>query len=76
MTTDLFNSGRVWAPNRRWADEVIEEVASFPQGDHDDLVDCVSMALAYFRTGGFIKSTMDLEDEIRYFKSSKRVAYY
>jgi hypothetical protein len=33
---DIFASGRVWAPDRRWAKEVIEEVASFPQGDFDD----------------------------------------
>jgi len=34
--TDIFASGRVWAPNTRWADEVIEEVAAFPAGQHDD----------------------------------------
>lgn len=35
--SDLFASGHVWAPNRSWADEVIEEVASFPSSEHDDL---------------------------------------
>lgn len=34
--TDIFASGRVWVPNTRWADEVIEEVAAFPAGQHDD----------------------------------------
>jgi predicted phage terminase large subunit-like protein len=34
--SDIFASGRVWAPNKHWAEEVIEEVASFPSGDHDD----------------------------------------
>jgi len=29
---DIFASGRVWAPNTHWAEEVIEEVASFPAG--------------------------------------------
>ena len=28
--TDLFRSGRVWAPETKWADEVIEEMARFP----------------------------------------------
>jgi predicted phage terminase large subunit-like protein len=37
--SDLFASGRVWAPGSRWADEVIDEVASFPSGEHDDYVD-------------------------------------
>jgi len=74
--TDMFASKRVWAPNRRFADELIEEVSSFPQGDHDDYVDCTSMALAYFRSGGFIKSAMDLGDEPKYFKSSRHKGYY
>ena len=34
--SDLFASGKVWAPATRWAEEVIDEVASFPAGDHDD----------------------------------------
>jgi predicted phage terminase large subunit-like protein len=33
---DIFKSGLVWAPDRRWAKEVIEEVAAFPLGDSDD----------------------------------------
>jgi predicted phage terminase large subunit-like protein len=37
--TDLFASGIVWAPQTRWAEEVIEECASFPAGEHDDYVD-------------------------------------
>ena len=38
----------------RGADEVIEEVASFPNGDHDDFCDSMTMALMRFRQGGFI----------------------
>jgi len=74
--SDLFNSKRVWAPDRRWAEEVIEEVASFPNAEHDDYTDCVSLGLSYFRKGGFIRSSMDLPDEVKYFKSHKKMAYY
>jgi predicted phage terminase large subunit-like protein len=74
--TDLFASKRVWAPNRRFADELIEEVASFPNARNDDLCDVTAMALAYFRTGGFIRTDSDLPDEVKYFKSSKKMAYY
>jgi predicted phage terminase large subunit-like protein len=42
--SDLFASGRVWAPGSRWADEVIDEVASFPSGEHDDYVDACSLS--------------------------------
>ena len=74
--SDMFASGRVWAPNRSWADEVIDEVASFPSGDHDDYVDSVSLALMRFRKGGFIRLPSDEQDEVRPFKSRNREAYY
>ena len=75
---DLFHSGRVWAPNTRFADEVIEEVASFPAGQHDDYVDTVSMAMARFRKGGFISTNLDEPEPEREFRgrSSRRNAYY
>ena len=74
--SDLFASGRVWAPNTSWAEEVIDEVASFPAGDHDDYVDSVSLALMRFRKGGFIRTELDEEDEVEYFKSRRNRGYY
>lgn len=70
---DLFASGRVWAPDRKFADEVIEEIAAFPAGEHDDLVDSTTQALLRFRQGGFV--TLKSDDE---WESSppRRVAYY
>jgi len=73
---DIFASGRVWAPNTHWAEEVIEEVASFPAGDHDDYVDSVSLALMRFRKGGFVRTLLDEEDEPVYFKGRRQYAYY
>jgi predicted phage terminase large subunit-like protein len=60
---DLFASGIVWCPEKRWADEVIEEFASFPSGEHDDLVDSSTQALLRFRQGGFLRLGTDEEDE-------------
>jgi len=57
--SDLFSSGRVWAPKTRWAEKVIEEFAAFPVGDHDDLVDSSTQALLRFRQGGFISIQSD-----------------
>ena len=74
--TDLFASGKVWAPPRRWADEVIEEMASFPNSDHDDLVDSSTQALIRFRQGGFLRLPSDEPDEPQYFKSKKNAGYY
>ena len=57
--SDLFFSGHVYAPKTRWAEEVIEQFASFPFGDHDDLVDSATQALIRFRQGGFISMHSD-----------------
>jgi predicted phage terminase large subunit-like protein len=73
---DIFASGRVWAPATRWAEEVIDEVAEFPAGTHDDYVDTVSMAMHRFRRGGYITTTLDEPDEIQYFKSNRNQGYY
>ena len=59
----LFESGLIWAPDRKFAEEVIEECASFPFGDHDDLVDSMTMAVMRFRQGGFLPHPEDYEDE-------------
>lgn len=73
---DLFASGIVWCPEKRWADEVMEEMASFPNGDHDDLVDSSSQALIRFRQGGFIAIDSDEVDSPRTFRSQRHAAYY
>jgi predicted phage terminase large subunit-like protein len=73
--SDLFASGIVWAPNRSWAEAVIDEVASFPAGEHDDYVDSVSLALMRFRKGGFIRLPSDEEDEMDMYRR-RRTAYY
>ena len=59
---DLFASGIVWAPETKFAEEVIEEFAAFPAGEHDDLVDSSTQALLRFRQGGFLRLNSD-EDE-------------
>jgi len=71
---DIFASGRVWVPRTHWAEELVEEVASFPSGEHDDLVDSLTQALLRFRRGGFIRLASDEEDEPREFR--RKVAYY
>ena len=73
---DIFASGRVWVPNTHWADELVEEVASFPSGEKDDLVDSMTQALLRFRRGGFISLDSDEPDEPKYFKSYRNAGYY
>ena len=72
--SDLFASGMVWVPNRSWAEEVVDEVASFPAGEHDDYVDSTSMALMRFRKGGFIRLPSDEQDELSAYR--RRGGFY
>ena len=75
--SDLFASGIVYAPDRRWAKEVIEERNYFPSGANDDFVDSTTLALLRFRQGGFLRLPTDEPDEVfSFFKSRKRAAYY
>jgi predicted phage terminase large subunit-like protein len=50
----LFAEGLIYAPDRQWAEAVINQAAQFPRGKHDDLVDTVSMALKYLRDTGLL----------------------
>ena len=59
----VFESGMVWSPESRWSEEVIEECAAFPNGEHDDLADSMTQAILRFRQGGFIRTRADYEDE-------------
>jgi len=61
----IFEAGKVYIPDRRWAEEMIEECAAFPYGDHDDLVDSMTQAVLRFRQGNFVNLPSDFEDEPR-----------
>ena len=69
----LFESGMIWAPEQKFADEVIEECAAFPNGDHDDLVDSTTQAIMRFRQGGLIGHPEDYIDEK---KPKRKRTYY
>jgi predicted phage terminase large subunit-like protein len=58
----LFESGMIWAPTQKFAEEVIEECAAFPHGDHDDLVDSMTQAVMRFRQGGLVAHPEDYKD--------------
>ena len=73
---DMFVSSRVWAPDTRWARELIEEVAAFPAGEHDDYVDTMTQALMRMRQGGFIRLPSDEPEEPKHFRSLRRAADY
>lgn len=72
---DIIKAGLVWYPDgARWAMQVVDEVAAFPNGEHDDTVDTTIMALQRFRSGGFIRLPTDYEDSE--LVAPRRAAYY
>ena len=69
----LFEAGMVYAPDKVWADELIEEMAAFPNGEFDDLVDSATQALMRYRQGNFVQlPTDDWQDD----ETSARVRVY
>ena len=74
--SDIIASGRVWVPRTRWAEELVDEVAEFPNGEHDDLVDATTLALMRFRQGGFLRLPIDEPEEIQWFKSRRAEKFY
>lgn len=66
----LFADGMVYAPDKSWADAVINQCAIFPKGSHDDLVDSTTQAIRYLRDCGFAlkqdEYAMEVEEDLRY----------
>ena len=70
----IFQDGRVWVPDNRFGEELMEEVSDFPGGENDDLVDATTLALARFRAGGFLQLSTDMDDEPSYYPTQR--VYY
>ena len=74
--SDIIASGKVWVPRTRWAEELVDEIAAFPSGEHDDLVDATTLALMRFRSGGFLRLPSDEPEDLKWFKSRRGERYY
>ena len=71
----IFESSQVYYPkDEKFAEEVIEECAAFPHGEHDDYVDSTSQAMLRYRQGYFVSTYSD-EDEIERYKERKYIYY-
>ena len=70
----IFEGGRIWAPmHRHYAQEVVEECASFPHGDHDDYVDSTTQAIMHLR--GSMELVLS-DDEQPKPVQKERIEYY
>ena len=62
----IMEAGRLWIPkNKKWADDLIEELIRFPNAAHDDQVDALTMAVHYLKESWHLThpDDPDLEDE-------------
>ena len=76
-STPMMESGRVWLPkNKVWADDLFSECMSFPNGSHDDQVDCMTMAVHYMKDSWNLIHPEDPSWEDDVSNRSKRVAYW
>lgn len=57
----VWSNGLVYAPDREFADLVIDEMAVFPKGVHDDLHDTATQAMKHLRDIGLL--TFAVEDQ-------------
>lgn len=73
----LLENGIVAAPNREWANMVIDDCAIFPRGAHDDLPDCFFQGLIHLRSTGWALRSNEHEEEIapKEYKSKEAAIY-
>lgn len=74
----LFTDNCIWAPNTKWADFTITEIAKFPKGAHDDMMDSASQMLIWARENGILsradEASAALEDEMRPKRNDNSIA--
>lgn len=61
--TSFWEDGTVWVPGfktdsaitlRKWAEKVVDQMATFPKAAHDDLTDTATMGVRYLRDTGIL----------------------
>lgn len=74
----LWTNGIVYAPDKEYADKVIDQVGNFPYDTHDEYVDCSSAAMRWFRDMGFAptrEQIIEQEESIRAFRPTPPPLY-
>jgi predicted phage terminase large subunit-like protein len=57
----VFSQLLVYAPDRDWADMVMDEMQSFPRGRYKDLTDSATQAMKFLREAGLIVHRHEIE---------------
>jgi predicted phage terminase large subunit-like protein len=71
----LIEAGQVWIPNnKKWSEDLLEEMLRFPNAAHDDQVDAMTMAIHYMKESWHLEHPEDPEWDDP--PTKKRVAYW
>lgn len=82
--THAFEDGMVWVPGfedgtyPNWATKVVDQMATFPKGEHDDLTDTATMAMKYLRECGLLlrrEEFIEATREERMFRPQEKPLY-
>lgn len=60
----IWENKLVFCPDRRWADKVIDEMATFPKGAEDDFTDSATMAVKFLRDSGMLQFNPEHDREL------------
>lgn len=77
-STPILESGRVWLPNKPFAEDLINESIAFPNATYDDQVDAMVMAILYLKESWRVDHPLDayLIEEMEDTEEPKRVGYW
>jgi predicted phage terminase large subunit-like protein len=62
-SSPYLEAGKVWIPNTDWAEALYDESIQFPNAAHDDMVDCMTMAIIYMRDSWNLIHPDDIDHE-------------
>lgn len=65
-----LSAGLVWAPDKGWAEDLIDQAIKFPRAAHDDMHDSMTMALKHIRDLGRL-----MRPEERQFEADMQAQY-
>lgn len=73
-----LEAGKIWIPDTEWSEALYDEAIQFPNAAHDDMVDCMTMAIIYMRDSWNLihPDDIDYEDYDAFGYKKRKRAYW
>ena len=78
-STPILESGRVWVPDKPFAQDLINEAVTFPNATYDDQVDAMVMAILYLKESWRVEHPLDaylIDDIERTNEKRKKIGFW